>query len=803
MIVFDVLLESSIRVLLVAAAVALILWAARVRSSSLQHAAWTAVLCAMLLMPVLPHLVPGVALPLSPKIEMVPAPPSEAAPLPAEERTAPIPATPSAATATPPAPDPAPPVVSPSRPVWPAIAAVIYSAGVLFLLLRLALGWRAASRILHASARIPGHAPVYESSLVATPLTIGVTSPRIILPAGWRGWPAHKLQSVLAHEQAHVHRRDTLIGLLSHFNRAFFWFHPLAWWLERRLATTAEHACDAAAIRATGESRRYAEVLLDIAETMQRRGGRLSLQGIGVDGSGLLGERIDRVLRGDLLSTVTGTRSAIVAASCLAAIFLAVACRKPVTPLKEDPSAAAQWEQRKALIERSRTIRQMTPEQAAQLVAALKNNPEDLDARTKLLSYYVNKKDIAGKREQILWLIRHHPENELLREYPIRTTGPLADPAGYEQAKRLWLGLSARSGVTSETLGNAAALFIQYGQSSDLPLGEKLLLMAQAKDPKNERWSGRLGSLYARIIAGADSIASWSLDSAAVHSAYAMEVRKKLEASTDPNLLCSAGEGLVRFGSEYYWSGASYAPSPLHLELDALGTSYLERALKLNPQLRPRMAEAKSMLVSRQRSIWYKNTLRPLRKLSPEAREQAISALPDTERFRVLSDFAASAYHDGDRASDEKHDQAAAKAAWKRARNYASQALELAGKLRGDPNYGTVLYQANIVLGMVALRPDGDRKKAARYMLEASKAPATDEIAYLYQDYSYRLPGYLLRYGERESVIEYLQRFAQVSVIQKDDLLKSAAQIRQGIMPPWHPDIREKQYAVEKQLWSK
>ena len=44
-----VVLDSSLRVALVAASVALILAAVRVRSSGVRHAAWTAVLCTMLL----------------------------------------------------------------------------------------------------------------------------------------------------------------------------------------------------------------------------------------------------------------------------------------------------------------------------------------------------------------------------------------------------------------------------------------------------------------------------------------------------------------------------------------------------------------------------------------------------------------------------------------------------------------------------------------------------------------------------------------------------------------------------------
>ena len=102
---------------------------------------------------------------------------------------------------------------------------------------------------------------------------------------------------MLAHEAAHLQRRDTLTSLLAHVNRCVFWFHPLAWWLVKKLALTAECACDDAAVRAIGEGRRYAEVLLDMADSL-RHSGRRVLYGWGIDGAGLLGERTDRILRG-------------------------------------------------------------------------------------------------------------------------------------------------------------------------------------------------------------------------------------------------------------------------------------------------------------------------------------------------------------------------------------------------------------------------------------------------------------------------------------------------------------------------
>ena len=73
-------------------------------------------------------------------------------------------------------------------------------------------------------------------------MIVGVIRPRIVLPAGWTSWPADKVSAILAHERAHVARRDPLVGALAQLNRAVFWFHPVSWWLLRTLAVTAEEA---------------------------------------------------------------------------------------------------------------------------------------------------------------------------------------------------------------------------------------------------------------------------------------------------------------------------------------------------------------------------------------------------------------------------------------------------------------------------------------------------------------------------------------------------------------------------------
>ena len=70
--------------------------------------------------------------------------------------------------------------------------------------------------------------------------------------------------AVLAHELAHIRRRDWLFLLLSRTTLALFWFNPLVWWLHTELSARTEDAADAAALKELDPGA-YARTLVGLA----------------------------------------------------------------------------------------------------------------------------------------------------------------------------------------------------------------------------------------------------------------------------------------------------------------------------------------------------------------------------------------------------------------------------------------------------------------------------------------------------------------------------------------------------------
>jgi hypothetical protein len=77
---------------------------------------------------------------------------------------------------------------------------------------------------------------------------------------------ADELNHIVLHELAHLQRWDDWTNLAQQIVKALLFFHPAAWWIEKRAALEREIACDDAVLAETSRPRAYAECLAHLAE---------------------------------------------------------------------------------------------------------------------------------------------------------------------------------------------------------------------------------------------------------------------------------------------------------------------------------------------------------------------------------------------------------------------------------------------------------------------------------------------------------------------------------------------------------
>lgn len=107
-----------------------------------------------------------------------------------------------------------------------------------------------------------------QSERVSVPLVWGVFRPVLLLPVEAGAWSAEKLRVVLLHELAHLKRVDGISLILTRIAVSLFWFHPVAWSLERAGRSECERACDDLVLAGGTKPSEYADHLLEIARTM-------------------------------------------------------------------------------------------------------------------------------------------------------------------------------------------------------------------------------------------------------------------------------------------------------------------------------------------------------------------------------------------------------------------------------------------------------------------------------------------------------------------------------------------------------
>ena len=147
-----------------------------------------------------------------------------------------------------------------------AIATLVWGLGVVAMLVYGVISYLRVWRRVRPS--LSDGNGVYYCDNVDTPFILGVIRPRIYLPSGL---PPEQAAFVIAHERAHLKRKDTLWKPLGFLLLAVYWFNPVLWVAYRLLCRDIEMACDEKVIRQMDREQKkgYSEAL--VACSVHRR----------------------------------------------------------------------------------------------------------------------------------------------------------------------------------------------------------------------------------------------------------------------------------------------------------------------------------------------------------------------------------------------------------------------------------------------------------------------------------------------------------------------------------------------------
>lgn len=248
---------------------------ALLKRAALRHLAWTTMFGVLAVLPLAALLLPPRRI-----VEHVAAPVADVMP-------AALPV-----MAAPPPPAPLGELLTPGNIVLALVA--LWLLGLAWQGLRFLVGSFGLLRLRHRSAAfafdLQSRCEVRLARDEDGPSTFGILRPIVLLPRSAESWPPARLAAVLAHEAAHVARRDAATQGLARLVCALYWLNPLLWLGLSALRCAAEIAADDAVLAGGMAPSVYAAELVGLAA--ERRG---VAPGIAMAGPPLR-ERVEAVL---------------------------------------------------------------------------------------------------------------------------------------------------------------------------------------------------------------------------------------------------------------------------------------------------------------------------------------------------------------------------------------------------------------------------------------------------------------------------------------------------------------------------
>lgn len=191
---------------------------------------------------------------------------------------------------------------------WSPVISFVWIIGVLMLSVWNCAAWWSAQRLrvrgtIPVTARIEQTAArlaeqlgirrairLFQSTIVQSPVVVGAWKPIILLPMSLvLELPPDQLEALIAHELAHILRRDYSINLLQTAIETLLFYHPAVWWISAQVRRERENCCDDIAIRLTHSRTTYVQALAAVV-------GASSVTALPAANGGHLLNRIRRVI---------------------------------------------------------------------------------------------------------------------------------------------------------------------------------------------------------------------------------------------------------------------------------------------------------------------------------------------------------------------------------------------------------------------------------------------------------------------------------------------------------------------------
>jgi beta-lactamase regulating signal transducer with metallopeptidase domain len=339
--------------------------------------------------------------------------------------------------------------------------------GVCLLSMRLLVGWIAIERLKRVGVepareefqvmqdqlahrlRISRPVRLVESALAEVPTLIGWLKPVVLLPVrACTGLSTEQIETILAHELAHVQRWDYLMNVIQVLIETLLFYHPVVWWLSGTIRKEREQCCDDVVVALCGDRFLYARALTAMEE-LRGRSPQLAMAA-GTKGS-LLRMRILRLLGVPREPDTSAARwlAGVFALGALVAVAMGIGIELSVTAAgatAQDPLLALSREQIPAY----------------ELKAASPGDPASLspslvailgDSRLKMLGYVtglVYTPDgqsliSSGNREIAFWDPRTGEQKRVLRGHTdqvdalaISRDGRTLVSGGYDRVVKIW-----------------------------------------------------------------------------------------------------------------------------------------------------------------------------------------------------------------------------------------------------------------------------------------------------------------------------------------------------------------------------